>query len=529
MVRLTFALCLALFAQLALASVESRVSSQRVYDDDAFSLTVTVSPAGELSEQDIAALELLFNIERRSRQQVTQIVNGRRSQRVEFGFRLRPKGAGQFIIPAFIVNNEQSLPIIINVLDSTTRPTSVNQDDVIFNATLSTQNPYVGQRFYIALSLAYRIRLEGDIAGVDLPDFDSEVIASNTTQQTVNGVLYEVFQQKIALTAKNEGTFTLPILSFNGQTPNRATNRYERVTRRADLGTLTVKGIPANYPADAFWLPANRLTLTDNLNPQPSLETGDYLDWQITLKAEGLNAQQLPNPFNQLSTPWPNEVRTYENAPQFNDQTRTDTLAINANRPGQYTLPEVSIPWWNVETDTLEILNLPDRTLTVTGAPLVSAPPEITDFENVTEDIESSTNLTESPQTGNGLSTILGVVLLASSAFAIAILFVLGKRKWQAAREIETNDVIEPSTIDNPETLYPLLLKNMTAKGLNKNALSERGLSTFKALEAYLFSTKTTQKAAPTQSELEGLVNEVTSKQRKKNKHSGEAFELYPT
>ena len=38
-----------------------------------------------------------------------------------------------------------------------------------------------------------------------------------------------------------------------------------------------------------------------------------------------------------------------------NAATRQEKVAIIPNRPGEYVLPEMKIPWWNTSTDKLEI------------------------------------------------------------------------------------------------------------------------------------------------------------------------------
>src|SRR6185436_3860414 len=58
---------------------------------------------------------------------------------------------------------------------------------------------------------------------------------------------------------------------------------------------LTVKAKPITYPADAPWLPARSLSLSESWSPEPDhTQVGDSLTRSLTVTAEGLSSTQLP-------------------------------------------------------------------------------------------------------------------------------------------------------------------------------------------------------------------------------------------
>lgn len=137
---------------------------------------------------------------------------------------------------------------------------------------------------------------------------------------------------------------------------------------------LTVKAKPVEYPADAPWLPARSLSLSESWNPEPDhSQVGDSLTRSLTLKAEGLSSSQLPP----LPVTEANGLRSYPDQPQLSNQvsdrgligSREDSQALVPNRSGSIDLPAVEVVWWNTHEDHLERSSLPARTLQVANNP----------------------------------------------------------------------------------------------------------------------------------------------------------------
>ena len=94
-----------------------------------------------------------------------------------------------------------------------------------------------------------------------------------------------------------------------------------------------------------------------------NLRVGDSIERTITMIADGLDGAVLP-PFspedisglNIYSEPADIE-RNYVDGSIVGSRTETSTLV--ATESGQIEIPEIQIPWWNVETDTLETSVIP--------------------------------------------------------------------------------------------------------------------------------------------------------------------------
>ena len=113
---------------------------------------------------------------------------------------------------------------------------------------------------------------------------------------------------------------------------------------------------------------------------------------------------------------------------------RTRSEALVASGSGSWTLPEVRVPWWNTETDSLQFAILPSTTISV-GSPVVNSP-----VQPITNAAEMQTIAT--PVWLNGL---------AGLGWLLALLFAY--KLWRS-RARNTSDVVIDTT---EETLRPLL------------------------------------------------------------------------
>jgi len=122
---------------------------------------------------------------------------------------------------------------------------------------------------------------------------------------------------------------------------------------------------------------------------------------------------------------------------------RTRSEALVASGSGSWTLPEVRVPWWNTETDSLQFAILPSTTISV-GSPVVQSPVQPTA-------IAAETQITATP---------IWLNALAGLGWLLALLFAY--MLWRS-RDRKASDV---ATDNTEETLRPLLtaMKASTSK-----------------------------------------------------------------
>jgi hypothetical protein len=148
-------------------------------------------------------------------------------------------------------------------------------------------------------------------------------------------------------------------------------SRTKTVTRLGPNLDINVLPTPTGY--DKHWLPSNYIELNEEWQPQPSeYRVGEPITRTLTLTAVGLVEEQLPD----INSRYPASLKTYPEQPTSATVERDDSLiaqrveriAIIPSEPGDITLPEVRVPWFNVTTRTTEYATLPSRTVTIQPA-----------------------------------------------------------------------------------------------------------------------------------------------------------------
>jgi hypothetical protein len=187
----------------------------------------------------------------------------------------------------------------------------------------------------------------------------------------VTELRYAVYPQK-------SGPLVIPAIGFTAREvqPGRSL-LGARLGRRLRMASepveINVKTVPASFPGEV-WLPARALTLEEDwsINPE-ALDVGDSTTRTLTLTARGLQGSQLP-PLSSvqgaINIP---EIRFYPDQESIDQSELADGLqgrriqseALVARSSGTWTLPEIRVPWWNTETDSLEFAILPAKTVAV--------------------------------------------------------------------------------------------------------------------------------------------------------------------
>jgi hypothetical protein len=134
------------------------------------------------------------------------------------------------------------------------------------------------------------------------------------------------------------------------------------------------------------WLPAQRVTLTEHWSEDAGeLAVGVPRTREVKIQADGLLETQLP----ELALPQPTGIRQYVDQPELARSltpqgftaTRTVSMAVIAQTPGEVELPKLQLPWFDVAAQRWEVAELPARTLTVAPSSETAtetAAPEVT-------------------------------------------------------------------------------------------------------------------------------------------------------
>jgi hypothetical protein len=121
-----------------------------------------------------------------------------------------------------------------------------------------------------------------------------------------------------------------------------------------------------------YWLPAQNVTLSARWRPTDlQAHVGDPVTVNLQLQAEDLTAAQLPDLSALLTLP--PGIKAYPDEPKLTDNAkgtailgvREQNIALIADQPGQFTIPELRLTWWDVRSNQAREAILPARTVVV--------------------------------------------------------------------------------------------------------------------------------------------------------------------
>lgn len=361
------------------------------FDRDAISLGDTVTLTIEAAEDSQAALDLEpldkdFQVLGTSIK--THVDINSQTAKTQWVIELAPKQSGTIQVPSLAVGGGQTAPLTLSVkAQATTTAKDPSQQALFLETQADSQAPYIQSQVRFTVRLLYNEPiLEG---GLDVPDIKDAIIerlgedvAYSTTRY---GKRYSVFERRYVLFPQRSGTLTIPPIGFEGRIRTTDDWRFGlglRLGRPVRLNsepiTLEVRSRPASY-AGEHWLPTPELTLRENWPTESQrLKVGEPLTRTLILEAKSLTAAQLPT----LRIPEQPNIRLYADQPKTETRQDGDTIvghreeriAIIPTESGELVLPEITLTWWDTDTNQERIARLPARTMTVLPAVEAVAP-----------------------------------------------------------------------------------------------------------------------------------------------------------
>ena len=388
--RLVALLICALWVGPAVAELRVTVDQTEITDADLLKLTIRVDNTTSSTNPDFQALEQDFEIMQRSgpnQSSRISIINGRQTSEVyvTWEFRLRPKRLGTLTIPSFRLGSDSSRPIQIRVNQQSEAMKRKMSQLVFFETSVDTNETYVQGQILYSVKLYYVENISGDFpAAPALQDVVVETIENERRFDAItNGRRYYVLEKRYGIYPQKSGTITIPPQTFSGYRvgPGFFSTR-EPVLSRSESHTITVKPKPAEFRGE-HWLPATDLTLTANwVNGAPEFIVGEPINRSIEIEAKGVASSLLPS----LEIEMVPGVKTYQDPPVEEQSVSADginakqtvVVGIVPTQPGTLVLPEIKIPWWNTQTDQLDIAIIPEETFIVAPSPnSVIATPQV--------------------------------------------------------------------------------------------------------------------------------------------------------
>ncbi|REL26159.1 protein BatD [Thalassotalea euphylliae] len=401
---------------LALSKITASVDKNPVTVKESVVLTIVADDDVDSNALDTSKLLADFIVGRTSVSSQTSMINFNTTRTTTWQTLLIPRRMGNITIPPLTIENQQTDPITLTVLDAND-PAASQQRDVFITAQVSNTEVYVQQMLTLTVNIHIGAELKrGSLTEPELEGATIVQVGKDAESDTrVNGKRYRVITRTFSVTPQQSGEFVLRSPMFSGEIMMQSGRRNsfmsfgesKAISVLGDEVPITVKPMPASF--SGHWLPSELLTLHEEWQPDTSsgeaFRVGEPITRTITLTAVGVSEEQLPD--IELTAPqgikiYPDQQTTHANAANGRHVSQAvSNFAIVISRPGQYTLPALEVPWFNTVTKRIEKAILPAKTIDVVAGEFAGAFPGEQGNTAPIASVDASSN----PITGSAPST----------------------------------------------------------------------------------------------------------------------------
>ena len=358
--------------------IKTTLDRNPVNINESFQITFTATETPD-NDPDFSSLERDFEVLNQSHRSNSSWVKGKSTKSIQWILNVMARQVGKLIIPAVSFGDDVSLPVEILVTKGSV-PNNNNNDELFLEVEVTPEKAYVQSQILYTLRLFRRVQIaQASLNEPELTDAVIEKLGEDKNYNTeINGVAYVVTERKYAIFPQKSGIVAIdPVVltaedvssrrpRFNGFF-NRQVTKTKRVTSRAI--TLDVQAAPNNFKGK-YWIPAEQVYIEEKWSGDTeSMKVGEPLTRTLTLLAKGATVSQLPELHAEIKI---DQIKTYPDQPILKEKKEADGLiafreekvAYIPAKSGSYVLPAVEIPWFNTQTQTMEIARIAEKTIT---------------------------------------------------------------------------------------------------------------------------------------------------------------------
>ena len=358
-------------------SVEATIDRNPVMLDEAIRLTITADGSADRDAFDSSPLLKDFVVGRTSVSSQTSIVNFDTKRTTVWTTTLFPRKEGMFTIPSLTIEGKSTKPIQVEVIP--VQEQSNVARDYFVTTDIDLNEAYLNQQLLYTVKLFLSSNIErGSLQAPEMQNAEITQLGEDKQYtDIVNGRRYQIIERQFAVVPQASGEFTLRGPIFTGEVMAANTNqrfgffnRTQQINRVGPDITVNIKPIPQgiDYP----WLPSEMVRVDEEWPQGDNFVAGEPVTRIVTLTALGVVEEQLPDipefyPPNFKLYPDQSNTTTVEKDQSLISQRQT-SLAIIPTQPGDFVLPEITIPWFNTLTQKTEYATIPARSITVAPA-----------------------------------------------------------------------------------------------------------------------------------------------------------------
>ncbi len=365
--------------------VTAWVNKNPVVVGNMFQLHIEAKNVDDAEEPDLSSIQGL-QVLNRSVQNQTSIMGTSVSRTVNWTYILIAPSAGNYLIPALQVGNEQTSPISLEAIVSTLNP---QQKLVRLEVDVTPKKVYPQQQVLVRLRISRGDQLENEsITPFELDGARVEKLSQRSHQTVKNGKKQEITEIVYAVLPEKSGTIVIPQVRYHGEVMqggiiqrnfgnlrdfgNLFQKRGRRIFSTSEQQTVEVKPMPSGFKG--WWLPADKLVIEEMWQPDPPLfRVGEPVTRTVAIFANGVFGNQIP----EISFVYPAAIKGYADQPVIETEKTSEGLkgmrkekwALIPNQAGKIKLPGISVSWWDVSRDELRTEVIPSKIINVLPVP----------------------------------------------------------------------------------------------------------------------------------------------------------------
>lgn len=362
--------------------ITTTIDRNRISINESFQITFSATELPD-GEPDFSPLEKDFQILHKSQNSHSSWVNGQTSKTIEWVVNVMSRHTGSLVIPPITFGRDFSQATTLLVTKKST-PEANQQKDLFIQVEATPETAFVQSQIIYTLRLYHRVRIVQ--AKLNEPKMANAVIEKigedkNYTTQ-INGVDYAVIERKYAIFPQKSGisriepiVLTAEVVSDNRRKYNsffsRQGTKTEHVISKAI--TLDIQAAPDNFTGN-HWIPAAGIKIEEKWSGDPQeMKVGEPLTRTLRLIAKGTTVAQLPQLHKKANSL---QLKTYPDQAVLKEQKssegiialREEKIAFIPSKAGSYVLSAIEIPWFNTETQKMEIVRIPEMKVIAKGS-----------------------------------------------------------------------------------------------------------------------------------------------------------------
>ncbi|WP_157962260.1 BatD family protein [Winogradskyella aurantiaca] len=256
---------------------------------------------------------------------------------------------------------------------------------------------------------------------------------NSATSVTIGRKQYPAIKQRFVIYPNVIGTNTLPGFKVTTNCPPEGGYKGERREIFSKERTFNVLAPPEGIDPKSY-IAAYKVSLKDQWNSNfKNLKAGDVLERRVTITASGALAAAIPPiaydsvEFGSIYVKSPMLVNR-QNRNRFSGE-RTEIINYLLEKEGDFSLPSIKVPWFNIKTKSMDTSSLDSINLSIAANPdlsfILSRQKEL---QNELAESNKQTGVTKSPFELLGLNWWQLFIVLLLVLVALKMVISWGKR-----------------------------------------------------------------------------------------------------